>query len=111
MERKKRAPEQLLLNEIQVLLAEKRTYYALLRSAIAVVTLPLTVVVFLLATTDYHGLFLKPWVSYSIIIMLLIIALFGLLLMLRANRRISKIHVMIQTIKSQNKRIAEIVLE
>ena len=35
--------EQLLLSEIQVLLAEKRTYYSILRTGLGVIVAPLTV--------------------------------------------------------------------
>ncbi len=103
--------EQLLLAEIQVLLAEKRTYYALLRSAIAIATLPLTVIVFLIATTKYHDLFNRPWLSTVVIIVLAAIVVTGISLGARANRKIKKLNGFVDKIKSENKRLAEIVLE
>lgn len=104
-------PEQLLLNEVQVLLAEKRTYYALLRSAIAVFTLPLSVVIFLIGTAHYHGLFNRSWVSMVVMVVLLLISFAGISMVIKANEKIKKIHRMIETIKSENKRLAEIVIE
>lgn len=103
--------EQLLLNEVQVLLAEKRTYYSLMRSALAIFTLPLTVVLFLISTAPVHGLFDKPWLSVTIMAMLLVISFTGITQVIRASEKIKKLHRMIEIIKTQNKRIAEIVIE
>lgn len=103
--------EQLLLNEIQVLLAEKRTFYALLRSAIAIFTLPLTIIAFLLATAKYHGIFEKPWLSIVLVGVLILISLLGLSMILRANRHLKKVHNMIEKRRSENTRLSEIVIE
>lgn len=103
--------EQLLLAEMQVLLAEKRTYYAILRSAIAIFTLPLTVIAFLIATSKFHGLFDNPWLSTVVVGVLAIVSTTGLAALARSQRRISKINSMVEKIRSSNKRIAEIVLE
>jgi undecaprenyl pyrophosphate phosphatase UppP len=103
--------EQLLLAEVQVLLAEKRTYYAMLRSAIAIATLPLTVIAFLIATVKYHQLFDNLWLSTVVIIVLSALTVVGISFIARANRRIRHINQMIEKIKSSNKRLAEIVLE
>ncbi len=103
--------EQLLLAEIQVLLAEKRTYYAMLRSAIAISTLPLTVIAFLIATSHIHGLFDNLWLSTVVIIVLGAVSVIGISFIARSNRRIRKINSMVERIKRDNKRIAEIVLE
>lgn len=107
----KLVPEQLLLNEVQVLLAEKRTYYALMRSALAIFTLPLTVIVFLIATAGFHGLFTRSWLSVTVLVVLLLVSFFGISMVARANEKIKKINQLINIIKSENKRIAEIVLE
>ncbi len=109
--KKEHPPEQLLLNEVQVLLAEKRTYYALLRSALAIFTLPLTIIVFLIGTDNFHGLFLKPWLSITVMVVLLLISFAGISMVLRANEKIKMIHKLIGIIKSENKRIAEIVID
>lgn len=103
--------EQLLLAETQVLLAEKRTYYALLRSAIAICTLPLTVIVFLIATAKSHGLFDNLWLSTVVVVVLAAICVTGVSLLARANRRIKRINHIVDKIKKENKRLAEIVLE
>lgn len=107
--KQKHTSEQLLLNEIQVLLAEKRTYYALLRSSVALVTLPLTVIVFLVSTNEYHGLFNFVWLMVLVVGVLVLISIIGISFFARAENRIKSIDKMIVTIKTENKRIAEII--
>lgn len=46
----------LVTSEVQILLAEKRTSLALLRTAIAVLVLPMSVFTFLIATSNYYKL-------------------------------------------------------
>ncbi|RME59939.1 hypothetical protein D6779_03130 [Candidatus Parcubacteria bacterium] len=107
---RKRHPEQLLISELQLLLAEKRTYYAMLRTGVAVFALPLTVIAFLVATSDYHKIFQKPILGTSVLATLLIISLVGILLWQRSLTRIHKINGMIKEIEREDKRLAKIIL-
>jgi uncharacterized membrane protein YidH (DUF202 family) len=50
------APDNLIFGEIQVLLAEKRTALASLRTGIAVFALPLSVLSVLIATSRYYSM-------------------------------------------------------
>lgn len=47
----------IVINEVQLLLAEKRTSLAVMRTGIAVLALPLSVVGLLIATSKYYNLF------------------------------------------------------
>jgi hypothetical protein len=49
-------PDNVIFGEIQVLLAEKRTALALLRTGIAVFALPLSVLSALIATSRYYSM-------------------------------------------------------
>ncbi len=49
--------DQIAINEVQLILAEKRTALALMRTGIAVLALPLTVMSFLIATSKYYNIF------------------------------------------------------
>ena len=49
-------PDNMIFGEIQVLLAEKRTALASLRTGIAVFALPLSVLSALIATSRYYGM-------------------------------------------------------
>lgn len=50
----------LAINEIQLLLAEKRTSLAFLRTGIAVIALPLSLVSFLIATSEHYRV-IRVW--------------------------------------------------
>ena len=104
------APEQLLLNEIQVLLAEKRTYFALLRTGLAVALAPLSFLVFLIATANWHNLFRSISIGSTTIIILILVSTIGVYIFYTSDRKIKKLNAMIDSIKSQNKRLAEIVI-
>ena len=102
--------EQLLLNEIQLLLAEKRTYYALLRTGMGIFTLPLTMVAVLAGTSEYHSVFSSFGLGFLIITVLIAISLVGLSLFYQAERKIKRLNRMIRLIERENKRIAEILI-
>lgn len=110
MKPKRKPTEQLLLNEIQLLLAEKRTYLALLRTGLTVFTVPLTVVAFLVATSEYHKLFQNFWIGFVTVGVLLGMALIGLSIFYRAEHKIKAINKMIEMIEKEDKRIAEIII-
>jgi uncharacterized membrane protein YkgB len=48
-------PENIIINEVQLILAEKRTSLAVLRTGIAVLVLPLSAVSFLIVTSKYFS--------------------------------------------------------
>ena len=47
----------IVINEVQLLLAEKRTSLAIMRTGIAVLALPLSVIGLLIATSKYYNIF------------------------------------------------------
>ena len=53
-QKKKHEPEDIILNEVQLLLAEKRTSLASLRTGIGVFALPISVLSFLIVTSKYY---------------------------------------------------------
>ena len=91
--------EQLLLSEIQVLLAEKRTYYSLLRTGLGIGSIPFTVIIFLVATSQYHGIFNYAWLAGIILFALLIISIEGIKITYDSRKKISRLDKMIKTIK------------
>lgn len=103
-------PEQLLLNEIQVLLAEKRTYYALGRTGMTVVTVPLSVLVFLLATSKFHGVFDNWWLAVLVSGGLITLSLYGVIMLSQAQRKLRWINKHIWQIARQNERILRIIV-
>lgn len=108
--KKRKTNEQLLLNEIQLLLAEKRTYYALLRTGVAIFTLPIPLLAILLATNEYHRIFFNAWIACTILGFLITISLVGLSLFYKAEKKVKRLDRMIRLIEKENKRIAEILI-
>ncbi len=49
--------DSIVINEVQLLLAEKRTSLAVMRTGIAVLALPLSVIGLLIATSKYYNIF------------------------------------------------------
>lgn len=102
--------EQLLINELELLLAELRTNFSVLRTGLAVLALPLTVVVFLVATAEYHALFKGVWIGSITVAVLVGISLLGLSMTIIAKQKIDRINSLVERIKAENKRLAEIVV-
>ena len=102
--------EQLLLGEVQLLLAEKRTYFAILRTGLAVFVMPLTVLGIIVGSSQSQRIFRSPWVGALVLAVLGLTSLMGLYLAQRAQRRIHKINELIHKIESEDKRVAEIVI-
>lgn len=103
-------PEQLLLAEIQVLLAEKRTYYAVLRTGLGVMSLPFSIIIFLIATSPYHGVFKHFWLGFVLIGGLIGISLGGIYVLYRAHTKLKKIDHLITGIERENRHIDEIIV-
>ncbi|MDP3880573.1 MAG: DUF202 domain-containing protein [bacterium] len=107
---KRSQSEKLLIGEIQLLLAEKRTYFSLLRTGIAIFTFPLTVIAFLGATSQYHQLFSSFWGGAILVGTLLFISVIGLILFFRAERRVKQLNQLVLNMRKKNKRLTEIIV-
>ena len=90
--------DNIIINEIQLLLAEKRTSLATLRTGIAVFVLPLTVMSVLIATSKYYDI---------IHVMHLLMPLLGICAALIALGAYLVIHAIIR-IRHQDRHILEI---
>jgi hypothetical protein len=107
---KRKPPESILLNEIQLLLAEKNTNFSLFRTGIAVTTLPLTVAIFLVATESYHHAFENKIYLLMIVLVLLGVVAGGAFMTIFASRKIKKIDAAILKIENENKRVENIIV-
>ncbi len=105
-----RRSEQILLSEIQVLLAEKRTIFAIFRTGMAVMTVPLTVILFLAATSEYHGLFSYLWLAIVIVGGLISVSFGGIVIIYNTQKKLHRINHMIVEIEKLDKRIDEIIV-
>lgn len=97
------------INDVQLLLAEKRTSLALMRTGIAVLALPISVLSLLIATSKYY----EPMDVLSFLIPLAVLLLFlvvlGLYLIGHAMRRMHHNDALILRIKSRYQEISEFI--
>ena len=97
----------LIINEVQLILAEKRTSLAAMRTGIAVFALPLSVLGLLIATSRYYDvLHVLPLIIPMGIMLLALIAL-GSYLIIRTLRNIHRYDRLIQQLKARHSKLSE----
>lgn len=101
--------EAAIINEVQLLLAEKRTSLATMRTGIAVFVLPLTVMSVLIATSRYYDIvhvmhLLIPLLSLCVALLLL-----GSYLIARSFIRLHQHDRHISEIKRKNGKVSELI--
>ncbi len=99
----------LTLNEVQLLLAEKRTALSTLRTGIAVFALPLSVLSVLIATSKFYQIQqVILWLVPLLLINLGLVVL-GVYLITRAVRHIQHYDRLIGGLKRKHSRLAELL--
>jgi uncharacterized membrane protein YidH (DUF202 family) len=102
-----RDTDALIINEAQLILAEKRTSLAAMRTGIAVFVLPLSVMGLLIATSRYYDiLHVLPLIVPLGIILLALIAL-GSYLIVRSLRNIHRYDRLIHQLKFCHSKLSE----
>ncbi len=97
---------QLLLSGVQVLLAEKRTSLALMRSGIAIIALPLTIASALIATSSFYDAgHVAPLLATVMTVNAMLLAV-GLTLVARSYRDILKYDRLLHHLKSDHPSIS-----
>jgi uncharacterized membrane protein YkgB len=99
--------EGVVINEVQLLLAEKRTSLATMRTGIAVFTLPLSVLSILIATSRYYEVSQVMPFLLPLLLICGALVLLGCYLVVRAIQRIRHQERLILAIKRRNGWIAE----
>ena len=87
-------------DDINLLLAEKRTSLAVLRTAIAFFTLPLSVFTILTATSGFYDPLQSLHLIFPLALINSILVLFGLYLIIRSFNRIRSIDKRIESLKN-----------
>jgi hypothetical protein len=102
-------PDTVLFNEVQLLLAEKRTSLSTMRAGIAVFAFPLSVLSVLIATSkSYEVSEVLQWLVPLLLLNLGLVAL-GVYLITRAVVRIQRYDRLLDELKRKNKRLAELL--
>lgn len=106
---RRQAADSLTINEIQLLLAEKRTYLALLRTGIAVIALPLSIISFLIATSQHYRV-IQVWpLMVPLLLACLVLGVFGVMMIRSAVMKMRHAEQLIQKLKEKNTRLSEFV--
>lgn len=102
-------PETIIINEVQLLLAEKRTSLAAMRTGIAVIALPLTVMSVLIATSKYYDIVHVMHLLVPLLILCAALVLLGSYLIVRSIIRLHRQDRHISEIKRKHSTIAEYI--
>ena len=97
------------INEVQLLLAEKRTSLAVMRTGISVLVLPMSVLGLLIATSKYYDVFHVLHFFIPLMALNTILLGFGAYLIVRALNRMRRYDKMINQIKRKNSVIAQFI--
>ena len=99
----------LIFNEIQLILAEKRTALSALRAGTAVLVLPLSVCSVLIATSRYYDLFRVIHLLIAVLALNVALIALGFYLIIHSIRRIHRYDRQIREIKLKHSAIAEFI--
>ena len=102
-----RGNESLSVSRIQLILAEKRTTLAVMRTGIGVFTLPLSVVTVLVATSRYYDVLDTYHLLAPLLLVCAGLIVLGIYLVHRSVRRIKRQDALINRIKLQEPGLAE----
>jgi uncharacterized membrane protein YkgB len=98
-----------VIGEVQLILAEKRTALAILRTGIAVFLLPLSVLSFLIATSKYYSVLDVIHIFSLVLALCLGLVALGGYLVLLSVRRMKRYDRIVNRIKAQHSRLAEFI--
>ena len=108
-EEKKMESEGLIINEVQLILAEKRTSLAAMRTGIAVFALPLSVLSVLVATSKYYDFIQVLHMIIPLLIICAALVALGTYLIIRSMIKIHRYDNIILEIKKKDSQIAEFI--
>jgi len=101
--------EGVVFNEVQLLLAEKRTSLAAMRTGIAVLALPLSVLSVLIATSKYYDVIQVIHLFVPALVISAVLFFLGSYLIIRGIMRIRSYDRIILKLKQKYSRIAEFI--
>lgn len=101
--------ETVIINEVQLLLAEKRTSLAAMRTGIAVIALPITVMSVLIATSKYYDIVHVIHLLVPLMILCAALVCLGSYLIIRSIIRIHRYDRHIFEIKRKHSKVSEFI--
>jgi len=107
MDEKTDRTDAIIINEAQLILAEKRTSLSVLRTGIAVLALPLSVVSVLIATSKYYDILHVAHLIIPLMLLNTALTVLGVYLIIRATLRLHRYDGMIKKLKTQHSKLSE----
>jgi uncharacterized membrane protein YidH (DUF202 family) len=101
--------DSIAINEVQLLLAEKRTSLAIMRTGIAILALPLSVMSFLIATSKYYDISDVLYLIIPLGALSLVLIIFGAYLIIRSIIRMKHYDNFIYEIKQKHSLIGKFI--
>lgn len=101
--------DSIAINEVQLILAEKRTSLAVMRTGIAVLALPLSVTSFLIATSKYYSALQVLHLLVPLGVFNFVLFLFGAYLVSRSIIRMRRFDRLVHEIKRQHSLIGKYI--
>ena len=105
----KTEPDSIIINEVQLILAEKRTSLATMRTGIAVFALPLTVLSVLIATSKYYDIIHVLHLLVPLFLVCAALVLLGSYLIILSIIKIRHHDRIILELKRKHSRIADFI--
>jgi len=109
MEEKTFAVDETAYPKAQLLLAEKRTALAVLRTGIMIFALPLTVLTALIAFSGYYDIQSNIWLLVPIVIIATILFLLGIFLIYRSVRNILSFDILLEELRQSDPDIIKLI--
>jgi len=101
-------PEDMIINEIKLLLAGKRTSLATLRTGIAVFVLPLSVLSILVATSQMYDVIKVLHLLIPLLVLTTGLVVLGIYLIHRSVMHVRRYERTIHRLKKKNRHIADL---
>jgi len=102
--------DSVLINEVKLLLAEKRTSLSVMRTGIAVLALPLSVLSVLIATSRYYEVLHVLYFLVPLGALTLALIIIGVHLIIRSIRQMRRYDRLIRDIKIKHSLIGEYIV-
>ena len=101
--------DRMCINQAQLVLAEKRTSLSSLRTGIAVMALPISVLSFLIVTSEHYSILEVLALVIPLMIITGLLILLGAYLIIRAIVRIHRYDLMLGALKKKSDSLAQLM--
>jgi uncharacterized membrane protein YidH (DUF202 family) len=103
------AEDPLIINEAQLLLAEKRTHLASLRTGIAVVALPMAFISFLIASSQLYNVKTVLWLLVPLLVVCTGLGLLGVYMVVKSVIKLRHAERMLRELKLRHSMLCEFI--